>query len=140
MGQRNGLPIEDGFRMPGEYEPHVGCFMIWPERPDNWRLGGKPAQQNYKDVAIAISKYEPVTMFVSGNQYKNARNELPDAIRVIEMSNDDAWIRDYGPSFLINDKGAMRGVNWGFNAWEAFLMDSISRGIKMIKWQKKYVI
>ncbi|EAE9405975.1 Agmatine deiminase [Listeria monocytogenes] len=121
MGQLKGLPVEDGFRMPGEYEPHIGCFMIWPERPDNWRLGGKPAQQNYKEVAVAISNFEPVTMFVSPNQYKNARKELPDTIRVIEMSNDDAWIRDYGPSFLVNDKGEMRGVDWGFNAWGGLL-------------------
>ncbi|MBC8824204.1 agmatine deiminase family protein, partial [Escherichia coli] len=59
--------------------------------------------------------------FVSPNQYKNARKELPDTIRVIEMSNDDAWIRDYGPSFLVNDKGEMRGVDWGFNAWGGLL-------------------
>ena len=34
-------PAADGFRMPGEFEPHDGCWMIWPERPDNWRLGGE---------------------------------------------------------------------------------------------------
>lgn len=32
-------PKIDGFRMPGEFEPHRGTYMIWPERPDNWRLG-----------------------------------------------------------------------------------------------------
>jgi agmatine deiminase len=25
--------------MPAEWEPHAGCWMAWPERPDNWRLG-----------------------------------------------------------------------------------------------------
>lgn len=29
---------KDGFRMPGEFEKHAGCYIIWPERPDNWRL------------------------------------------------------------------------------------------------------
>ena len=37
-------PRRDGFRMPAEFEPHAGTWMIWPERPDNWRLGAKPAQ------------------------------------------------------------------------------------------------
>jgi agmatine deiminase len=37
-------PRQDGFRMPGEFEPHIGCWMLWPERPDNWRSGAKPAQ------------------------------------------------------------------------------------------------
>lgn len=136
MGQLKGLPVEDGFRMPGEYEPHIGCFMIWPERPDNWRLGGKPAQQNYKEVAVAISNFEPVTMFVSPNQYKNARKELPDTIRVIEMSNDDAWIRDYGPSFWWTIREICAALTGGLMLGVVFLMVYIFRGIKIIKLQK----
>lgn len=139
MGQLKGLPVEDGFRMPGEYEPHIGCFMIWPERPDNWRLGGKPAQQNYKEVAVAISNFEPVTMFVSPNQYKNARKELPDTIRVIEMSNDDAWIRDYGPSFWWTIREICAALTGGLMLGVVFLMVYIFRGIKIIKLQKKFV-
>lgn len=37
-------PKEDGFRMPGEFEAQDQIFMIWPERPDNWRDGAKPVQ------------------------------------------------------------------------------------------------
>ena len=44
MKRLNTIPKNDGFRMPGEFEHHAGCYMIWPERPDNWRLGAKPAQ------------------------------------------------------------------------------------------------
>ncbi len=42
---------------------------------------------------------------------------LPDAIRVVEMSSDDSWMRDVGPTFVVNDQGAVRGVDWIFNAW-----------------------
>ncbi|MBC1780648.1 agmatine deiminase family protein, partial [Listeria booriae] len=52
---------KDDFRMPGEFEKHTGCYIIWPERPDNWRLGAKPAQKAFVDVATAISEFEPVT-------------------------------------------------------------------------------
>ena len=44
MTQKNTLPttpIDDGFRMPGEFEPHAGCWMLWPERPDVWRENGR---------------------------------------------------------------------------------------------------
>lgn len=93
-------------------------WIIWPERPDNWRDGGKPAQDVYKNIAVAISKFTPVTMCVSHKQFTNARSMLPDNIRVIEMSNDDAWMRDCGPTFLKNDKtGEIRAVDWAFNAW-----------------------
>ena len=103
--------------MPGEFERHQGCYIIWPERPDNWRLGGKPAQEVFTKVANTIGKYEPMTVVVSRNQYSNARNMLADYVKVVEMSNDDSWIRDCGATFVINDKGEMRGVDWVFNAW-----------------------
>ncbi len=110
-------PQKDGFRMPGEFEPHAGCWMIWPERPDNWRNGAKPAQRAFAAAATAISKFEPVTMCVSGTQWKNARAMLPGSIRVVEVSSDDAWMRDIGPAFVTNNKGLIRGVDWEFNSW-----------------------
>lgn len=110
-------PKQDGFRMPGEFEPQDRIYMIWPERPDNWRNGGKPAQKTYVNIATAISEFTPVTMLVSPGQYANARARLPEQVRVVEMVNDDAWVRDCGPSFLVDRKGGLRAVDWTFNAW-----------------------
>ncbi len=117
MRRLNSTPKKDGFRMPGEFEKHRGTYIIWPERPDNWRLGGKPAQKTFVDVASTIGKYEPCTVVVSAWQYANARGMLPDYVRVIEMSNNDSWIRDCGATFVVNGKGALRAVDWTFNAW-----------------------
>lgn len=110
-------PAADGFRMPGEFEPHSGCWMVWPERPDNWRLGAKPAQAAYAAVAAAIAASEPVTMGVSDTQFEHCRALLPDSIRVVELSSDDAWARDIGPTFVLDAAGNRRGVDWRFNAW-----------------------
>jgi agmatine deiminase len=110
-------PAADGFRMPGEFEPHSGCWLAWPERPDNWRWGAKPAQAAYAAVAAAIARSEPVTVAVSDAQFEHARTVLPAEVRVVEISTDDAWIRDMGPTFLVDDKGGRRGVDWCFNAW-----------------------
>ena len=66
------IPSEDGFRMPGEFEPHRGTYIIWPERPDNWRLGAKPAQEVFAKLANTIIKYEECTMVVSKAQYQNS--------------------------------------------------------------------
>ena len=110
-------PRADGFRMPAEWEPHAGCYLVWPERPDNWRLGGKPAQRAFARVAEAIAQAEPVTVLASAHQYVNARERLPLHIRVVEMSTNDSWVRDTGPSFVVNDSGELRAVSWRFNAW-----------------------
>jgi agmatine deiminase len=110
-------PAADGFRMPGEFEPHSGCWMAWPERTDNWRLGAKPAQEAFAAVAAAIAASEPVTMAVSDAQFENCRAMLPPEVRVVEISTDDAWMRDTGPTFLLDGEGRRRGVDWRFNAW-----------------------
>jgi agmatine deiminase len=106
--------------MPGEFEKHDGTWMLWPERPDNWRQGGKPAQKAFVAVATAISQFEPVTMGVSHAQFTNARNMLPGNVRVVEMSNNDSWMRDCGPTFVIDGK-KVRAVDWDFNAWGGLL-------------------
>jgi len=110
-------PAADGYRMPGEFEPHSGCWMAWPERPDNWRLGAKPAQEAYAAVAEAIDASEPVTMAVSDAQFEHCRSVLSPSIRVVEISTDDAWMRDMGPTFVVDGAGGRRGVDWRFNAW-----------------------
>ncbi len=86
-------PKQDGYRMPAEFEPQQGVWMLWPERNDNWRDGGKPAQKAFADVAKAIAKFEKVTVGASVRQYQNARAKLPENIRVVELESDDAWVR-----------------------------------------------
>jgi agmatine deiminase len=110
-------PLADGYRMPGEFERHRGCWMAWPQRPDNWRLGAEPAQRAYAAVAEAIDASDPVTMAVSEVEFDHARSLLSPAIRVVEMSSDDAWMRDIGPTFVVDRDGGRRGVDWRFNAW-----------------------
>ena len=43
---QGSTPKQDGFRMPAEFEEQEQIWMLWPERPDNWRNGAKPAQDN----------------------------------------------------------------------------------------------
>jgi agmatine deiminase len=112
-----GTPAADGFHMPGEFEPHAGCWMLWPERPDNWREAARPAQLAFAQVATAIAQFEPVTVGVSASHYSTARALLPEQVRVLEMAHDDAWMRDVGPTCVRNGRGAVRGVDWHFNAW-----------------------
>jgi agmatine deiminase len=110
-------PAADGFRMPGEYERHAGCWMAWPERTDIWRLGARPAQAAFAAVAEVIQLSEPVTVAVSDAQYEHCRATLSPSIRVVELSTNDAWMRDIGPTFVLDRQGRRRGVDWRFNAW-----------------------
>jgi len=103
--------------MPGEFEPHAGCWMLWPERPDNWRETARPAQLAFAQVAAAISQFERITVGVSAAHYETARTLLTERVRLLEMAHDDAWMRDVGPTCVVNRRALVRGVDWRFNAW-----------------------
>ncbi|KAM0943159.1 putative agmatine deiminase [Dioscorea sansibarensis] len=116
-----------GYRMPAEWETHAQCWMGWPERPDNWREHAFYVQQTFTEVANAISKFEPVTVCVSSNQYLNAYERLRGLpnVRVVEMSMNDVWFRDTGPTFVVRhgkssstfQENQVAGIDWTFNCW-----------------------
>lgn len=103
--------------MPGEYEPHAKTWMLWPERPDNWRENAIPAQRAFVEVAKTISQFEPVNIGVNPTELENARSMLPQYVGVLEIGNNDSWMRDCGLTFVLNKQGIVRGIDWIFNAW-----------------------
>lgn len=122
-----GKPWAMGFRMPAEWEPHQQCWMGWPERPDNWRENALFGQRAFAEVASAISQFEPVTVCVSSAQYTKACDLLRNKtnIRIVEMSMNDSWFRDTGPTFVVCDSESssvreghrVAGIDWTFNSW-----------------------
>jgi agmatine deiminase len=113
----DSTPAADGYRMPAEWEPHEGCWMAWPHRHDNWRDAAEPAQRAFAAVAGAIAQSELVTVAAGQAQIERARELLPAPVRLVEIATDDAWMRDIGPSFVVDGAGGRRGVDWRFNAW-----------------------
>ncbi|KAD2805942.1 hypothetical protein E3N88_39319 [Mikania micrantha] len=120
-----GTPAYHGFRMPAEWEPHSQTWLGWPERPDNWRDNGIHGQTVFAKVASAISKFEPVTVCATASQWENARKQLPHNVRVVEMSMNDSWFRDTGPTFVVREGKSVSGeiqhnvmgIDWNFNSW-----------------------
>lgn len=117
MAVLSGTPAADGFRMPGEFEPHAGTWMLWPERGDTWRDDARPAERAFADVAAAIVEVEPLTVGVSARRFERARACLPAAVTLVALESDDAWMRDVGPTVVVDGEGRRRAVDWTFNAW-----------------------
>ena len=110
------LPFIDGFRLPAEFEEHACSILLWPERRDIWRNGARPVQLAITKLITEISKFEKVIVGVTSSQFMNAKNLLPENVQLMEVSYDDIWIRDTGPTFIKN-RDSIRGVDWTFNAW-----------------------
>ncbi|MFA0439011.1 agmatine deiminase [Vibrio sp. 10N.286.49.C2] len=110
-------PKQDGFSFPAEFEPVREVWLAWPERKDNWRNDAKPAQQTFANVANAIADVVQVTVAVTSTQYERARTQLHSSIKLVEMAYNDSWMRDIGPTVVVNARGERRGISWKFNAW-----------------------
>jgi agmatine deiminase len=54
---------------------------------------------------------------VSSKQFDHARDLLQPEVRLVEIPYNDAWMRDIGPTVLVNESGERRGISWQFNAW-----------------------
>lgn len=113
------FPKEDGFWMPGEFEAHRGCVMIWPVRLGSWPDGAGEAQKAFSIIAEEIAKSETVWM-LAGKEYAESVREVfrgNSNIRILEIDTDDAWARDVGPTCVVNEAGQVLGIDWQFNAW-----------------------
>ena len=123
-----GCPRADGFYMPAEYAPHKGTIIIWPKRPGSWIYGARRAREAFAEVICAISESEQVYVLAEADVIDNARSVVEAVrkqkkyqenfpVKYIQMESDDAWARDVGPTFVKNEDGAVRGIDWCFNAW-----------------------
>lgn len=125
MKEKNSREV--GFLMPGEFEPHEGCIMIWPERPGSWRNGAREARRAFRDVLAVIAESEHVYVAVSKASMPSAKELLcgkeqwQKNITLFMAETDDAWARDVAPTFVRKEDGKnppqICAVNWEFNAW-----------------------
>jgi agmatine/peptidylarginine deiminase len=79
---------------------HCSFYFESQERRDNWRELAGPARKVFARTAIAISKFESVTICASAKQYPYVHELMlhQPNIRVVEMSMNDCWFRDIGPT------------------------------------------
>jgi agmatine deiminase len=93
--------------------------MAWPCREEVWGEHLDAASKAYADVALAIAEFEPVTMVCNPSDVAEASLTLGNgtAIDVLSMEIDDSWMRDSGPTFLLDRNGHLAGAHWRFNAW-----------------------
>jgi agmatine deiminase len=73
----------------------------------------------WAEVAHAIADFEPVSMVVDPTEITRAQRMLSAEIEIIEAPLDEFWMRDFGPTFVLDaDRpGVLGAVDWTFNGW-----------------------
>lgn len=113
-----------GWRMPHEGDAHERTWMAFPRTGitlgdgDAWR---EPAYRAWADTALAIAEFEPVSMLVDPTEINRAKSLLGSAVEIIEEPLDEFWMRDFGPTFVLDDErpDVLGAVDWIFNGWGA---------------------
>lgn len=103
--------------MPAEWAPHKRTWLAWPCRAELWGKHLEEAKLAYAGVAQAIAAFEPVTVLARPDLTADASLYCGQGISVLPLAQDDSWVRDTGPTFLVSDDGKLGGVAWTFNGW-----------------------
>jgi agmatine deiminase len=112
--------LEAGYTMPAEWAPHDRCWMAWP-CSGHWDDGPglETIRGIFADVALAIRRFEPLSMIANPADVVDARTRLGPTIDVLPLTFDSEWFRDSGPSFVTDGQGGLAATCWRFNAWGA---------------------
>ena len=64
-------------RFPGEYEPHLGTLMVWPERPGSWGKDNSGAEKAFGKLrtCLGIEKLEAELILIDPKTKPDKANE-----------------------------------------------------------------
>jgi len=112
-------PINLNYKMPAEWVTHTRTFISWPVQasmchPEDFEA----VCLGYAEIIQAIAEFELITVVAnSADLEKHSGLFQNQRIECLAIEHNDAWLRDNGPTFLVNDLGDVSGVNWKFNSW-----------------------
>lgn len=110
------------WRMPAEGVAQDRVWMAYPVA--GYSLGDTEAEHDearstWAAVAHAIADFEPVTVIVDPGERAAAKRYLSGDIDLVEAPLNDAWARDIGPTFVLDEQRRLGAVDWVFNGWGA---------------------
>ncbi|OVE80671.1 hypothetical protein BVY03_05445, partial [bacterium K02(2017)] len=111
--------------MPAEWEEQKAVLLSWPHNLETWPHQIKKVEQFYYTLIKEIITYQEVWLLIPSLSIKlKIEEELSHIdknnlkrLKFLHINTHDAWIRDYGPIFLINNKSKLMISNWEFNGW-----------------------
>jgi len=110
------------WHMPEEGEAHAQTWMAFIANDEIWESKQIPeVQENLALIARTIAKYEPLSILVREEDYETALALIGTGhaypVRLIISNLNDFWLRDTGPTFVLNEKGEKAGIDFNFNGW-----------------------
>ncbi|MHC4831498.1 MAG: agmatine deiminase family protein, partial [Planctomycetota bacterium] len=100
-------PSALGYRMPPEWAPHEATWLTWPHQRETWPGCFERIPDVFAAMAQALVPTEEVRIVAHDEAVELAAREAlavrkvdPSRVRFFRIPNDDAWVRDHGPTFV----------------------------------------
>lgn len=122
-------PRELGFHFPAEFAPQRAMWLSWPHKEASWPGKIHTIYKSYcdfiwlvaQDQKVCINvKDETMKQFALGQLRLSSLKDIDAAVNIefYFHATNDAWCRDHGPAFLINNDTKKKAiVDWNYNAW-----------------------
>ena len=112
------------YTMPEETEQHEGTWLQWPHHYTYGMFYRNSLDQTWIDMTATLVSSEKVYIIAYNDNEKNRIINLLNNANVsltniyfFIFPNDDVWIRDNGPIFVVNNNNEQVILDWGFNGW-----------------------
>jgi agmatine deiminase len=119
-------PKSLGYRMPAEWEPQEAIWLTWPHNELTWPEGMlAEVEKTYAEIIRALHSGQKIKLLVPNIESERKIRLMLDResialsqIVFVPIDAEDSWIRDYGPTFVLNpQQHRLAMVKWIFNAW-----------------------
>lgn len=103
--------------LPAEWEEQSAILMAWPHKNSDWEYIIDEAEKCYKEIVLAISKYQKVILIVNNNKTKEKlENIFSKNVSFHIIETNDTWARDFGAITIKNGK-KLQLLDFKFNGW-----------------------
>jgi agmatine deiminase len=107
-------------RVPAEWEPQSCIYLAWPHNRETWPDRFDAVPSFYARWVAIIADSTPVRVLAAAAVAKDCESKIGGIANaeIIDIPTNDCWIRDYGPTFVVNKSlNRIEAVNWQYNAW-----------------------
>ncbi len=115
------------FRLPAEWEKHAATWIGWPINKEDWPGKFQPIPWVFGEIVRKISEVEQVNIIFHNDNHKESAIKILKKIgcnftqiTFVEQRTDRNWLRDSSPFYVIDDKGKVVLIRFGFNAWAKY--------------------
>ena len=113
--------VTEPLRMPAEWEPQSTIWLAWPDNRETWPENRVQAQIEFTALVKTLAEVLPVQVMVNQASLPIAQRNLiqPDTVSIglVDIPTNDAWARDYAPTFVLDAADRIVAIDWDYNAW-----------------------